>query len=161
MSLASVIPNNDTQSSSENFSTYNTFFASSTLTLTQISVLLFQKHNLHIHSRLRVVKCPNSIDLVVSFHKIFSRLADLFSWPIMVELPAEPCRCLHILLSSQAWQDCCTTHHLIIIRYFKLNVCENDVCGHVKSACFCVLRNVYVCLHHVLNIFLSFLENVP
>lgn len=51
---------------------------------------------------------------------------------------------------------------IIIIPYFKLNVCDlNDVCGHVKSTCFCVLLNVYVCLDHVLNIFLSFLENVP
>ena len=45
---------------------------------------------------------------------------------------------------------------------FPLNVCDlNNVCDHVKSACFCVLQNVYVCHGHVLNAFLYFLENVP
>lgn len=53
-------------------------------------------------------------------------------------------------------------HYLSLFHASSFNVCDvNDVCGHVKSACFCVLQNVSVCLDHVLNIFLSFLEIVP
>ena len=78
----------------------------------------------------------------------------------MVGVSAEPCSCLHILLTSQARQEIVPL--IITIPCFKLNVCDlNDVCAHVKSACFCVLQNVFVCLDHVLNIFLSFLENGP
>ena len=75
-------------------------------------------------------------------------------------MSAEPFSCLHIFLTSQAQEQ--TVPLLITVPCVKLNVCDvNDVCGHVKSACFCFLQNVSVCLDHVLNIFLSFLGIVP